>query len=97
MNELTHFGRAAQGLFQEWHALHHQARIHGDDMTVVQVGRPAVSRYHQNWRFYLVGEGPNHQVHDFPSAEMGLKLGGFAVIGVNKGVHRSVDDISISY
>jgi hypothetical protein len=45
-------------------------------MNILQVGRPAVSRYHRNRKFSLVNDGVDHEVHDFPTAELGIKLGG---------------------
>ena len=39
-----------------------------------------MSRYHRNRRFFRTGKGVNHEIHDFPSAEMGVKLGGFMVL-----------------
>ena len=77
----THFGRAQQKLLKEWHAFHEQPFSSGDDMNIINVGRPAVSRYHQQRRFYRIGHGPDHEVHDFPTAELGLKLGGFMFLG----------------
>ena len=52
---------------------------------------PIVSRYHRNRRFYRTGNGVNHLIHDFPSAELGLKLGGFMVIpdGVGQNARRA--------
>ena len=48
-----------------------------DDINTLQVGRPIVSRYHRNRRFFRKGAGVNHMIHDFPTASMDLKLGGF--------------------
>ena len=58
-----------------------QLNLSGDDMNIVQVGRPAVSRYHQIKGFYPTGEGPNLAVHDFPNSKYGIKIGGFMVRG----------------
>ena len=49
-------------------------------MNIIQVGRPAVSRYHNTRRFYMTNEGVDYDVHDWPTAELGLKLGGFMLI-----------------
>ena len=51
-----------------------------DDMNIIQIERPAVSRYHQQQRFFMAGEGPDHQTHDFPSSHLGIKLGGFMTL-----------------
>ena len=67
-------------LLQEWHAFHGQVNMSGDDMNIIQVGRPAVSRYHQTRKFYMKNEGVNYDAHDFPSSELGLKLGGFMML-----------------
>lgn len=80
MTEEVHFVRAQQKLFQEWHHLYGQPVFSGDDMNIIQVGRPAVSRYHRNRSFFLEGHGPNFDVHDFALAELGVKLGGFMVL-----------------
>ena len=63
----THVARSQLKLLQEWHAFHTvtQINISGDDMNTIQVGCEPV---------------PQHQkvlydVHDFPNAELGLKLG----------------------
>jgi hypothetical protein len=48
INKATHYGRSQQKIMAEFFALHGQPNFSGDDMNihVVQVGRPAVSRYH---------------------------------------------------
>jgi hypothetical protein len=79
-DELTHFGRTQQKLLREFFALHGQVNLSGDDMNIIQVGRPAVSRYHRQTRYYGENQGPNHECHDFPTAELGIKLGGFMVL-----------------
>ena len=48
-------------------------------MNIIQVGRPAVSRYHQIHKFDPVGEGPDFAVHDFPNAQYGIKFWGIYV------------------
>ena len=48
-------------------------------MNIIQVGRPAVSRYHQIHKFDPVGEGPDFAVHDFPNAKYGIKFRGIYV------------------
>ncbi len=47
-------------------------------MNILQVGRPAVSRYPNKRKFYMIEEGVNYVVHDWPTAELGLKLRGHA-------------------
>jgi hypothetical protein len=79
--EGVHYARAQQKAIAELFALFKQPNYSGDDMNIIQVGRPAVSRYHQNRRFFPEGEGYNHAVHDFPVAELGIKLGGFMLRG----------------
>jgi hypothetical protein len=64
----------------EWQAFYQQLSWSGDDMNIINVGRPAVSRYHSTRRLYMAGEGVNYDVHDFPTAELGLKLGGFMLL-----------------
>ena len=76
----THFARSQQKLLQEWFVYHGQVLMSGDDMNIIQIGRPAVSRYHQQQRFFMAGDGPDHQTHDFPSSHLGLKLGGFMTL-----------------
>ena len=76
----THFARSQQKLLQEWFIFHGQVLMSGDDMNIIQIGRPAVSRYHQQQRFFMAGEGPDHQTHDFPSSHLGIKLGGFMTL-----------------
>ncbi len=53
----THCDWARSGmimkLLQEWTALHGQINLTGDDMNIMQVGRPAVSRYHQHRKCFL--------------------------------------------
>lgn len=87
-SDLMHYGRANQKLLKEWHELYRQPRISGDDMNTLQVGRPIASRYHRNRRFYRQGKGVNHKIHDFPSSEMGIKLGGFMVQHAQAGHGR---------
>jgi hypothetical protein len=67
LSEGTHFARAQQRLLQEWFTFHGQLCVSGDDMNIIQVGRPAVSRYNQQRRFFLNGERPEHKTHDFPT------------------------------
>lgn len=78
--EATHFARTQQKLLREWHAFHGQPCASGDDMNIIQVGRPAVSRYHRNRKFFGGGKRIDHDVHDFPNARYGLKLGGFMLL-----------------
>ena len=75
--KMVHWARCENRLIREWHSSWGQCNISGDDMNIINVGRPAVSRYHHQGRWYLINEGPNHDIHDFPSAELGLKLGGY--------------------
>lgn len=77
---MVHFGRSENRKLREWHSFWQQLNGSGDDMNIIQVGRPAVSRYHQQGRWYMVNEGPNHEIHDWPSSELGLKLGGFMLL-----------------
>ena len=71
-------------------------------MNIIQVGRPAVSRYHNHRKFYMSHQGIDYDVHDFPSAELGLKLGGFMAlsdanqIGVYSDSDRDESDTSSS-
>ena len=88
----THYGCADQKLNQEWHATYGQPRLSGDDMKTLQVGTLLFrSRYHRNRRFYRTGNGVNHLIHDFPSAELGLELGGLMVLldGVGQNARRA--------
>jgi hypothetical protein len=71
----VHFARAQQNLFREFHAYHGLPWYSG--VNIIQVGRPAVYRYHRNRRFFMEGEGPNFEVHDWALAALGMKLGGF--------------------
>ena len=47
MSQGTHFQRAQEKIVQKFFARHNQPNVSGDDMNIIQVGRPAVSRYHQ--------------------------------------------------
>ena len=87
-SDLLVWARANQKLLKGWHELHGQPRILGDDMNTLQVGRPIVSRYHRNRKFFRQGFGINHDIHDFPSSELGLKLGGFMVMNSLAGRGR---------
>ena len=80
-SEGTHWGRADQNLITEFIEAYAGLNLSGDDMNIIQVGRPAVSRYHQINKFFAEGEGPDYAVHDFPNAVYGIKLGGFMVRG----------------
>jgi hypothetical protein len=81
VGDQTHFARAQQKLLKEWHADRAGVNFSGDDMNIIQVGRPAVSRYHNSKKFYPQNASPDYDVHDFPTAELGLKLGGFMIQG----------------
>jgi hypothetical protein len=52
-------------------------------MNIIQIERPAVSRYLEQQRFFLAGDRPDHQTHDFPSSHVGNKLGGFMTLQSN--------------
>jgi hypothetical protein len=84
LSEGTHFARAQQRLQYSRNGLlftgNCQLCVSGDDMKIIQVGCPAVSRYHQQRRFFLNGEGPDHKTHDFPTSHLGIKLGGFMML-----------------
>ena len=49
--------------------------------------RPVVSRYHRNRCFFRRGQGVNHVIHNFPSVELGLKLGRIMI--AQRGVGES--------
>ena len=77
----VHYGRAAQKMVKEFFSLHGQPNFSGDDMNIIQVGRSAVSRYHQTRRFFEEGLGYDQGTHDFPVSELGIKMGGFMLLG----------------
>jgi hypothetical protein len=79
--EATHYGRSQQKMMFELFALFGQPNFSGDDMNIIQVGRMAVSRYHQTRRFFTTGLGLDAPTHDFPVAELGIKMGGFMLLG----------------
>ena len=58
-----------------------QPHFSGDDMNMIQIGRPAVSRYHQGRMYAKKGKGANYKTHDFALAQLNLKLGGFMLLG----------------
>ena len=71
-------------MLQEWFEHYGQLNSSGDDINIIQVGRPA-ARYHNHRRFHMIDEGVNYDVHDFPCGELGLKWGGFmALSGTEK-------------
>jgi hypothetical protein len=80
-SDMEPISRVQQKLLKEWHADRGGVNFSGDDMNIIQVGRPAVSRYHNSKKFYPAEASPNFDVHDFPTAELGLKLGGFMLQG----------------
>ena len=80
VTEETHKARAFQNLLKEFQMLYGQECASGDDMNIIQIGRPAVSRYHQIRRLFGTGAGPDYEIHDFPMPELGIKLGGFMII-----------------
>lgn len=90
MGEGVHFARAQQNMLAELFTLFNQPCFSADDMNIIQVGRPAVSRYHQQRRFFPGGKGVDHTVHDFPVAELGIKLGGFMLRGGEATVRTRV-------
>ena len=61
---------------KELFALFGQPIFSGDDMNIIQVGRSAVSRYHQTRRFFEEGLGDDQGTHDFAVSELGVKMGG---------------------
>ena len=67
-------------------------------MNIIQVGRPAVSRYHNHRRFYMSDEGVNYDVHDFPCGELDLKLGGFMALSgtENLGVYAGQEESDVA-
>ena len=90
--EGTH-DREEQGLITEFIHSFGQLNMSGDDMNIIQVGRPAVSKYHQISKFFAEGEGPDYAVHDFPNAAYGIKLGGFMI----RGGHKLAEDGKARY
>jgi hypothetical protein len=81
ITEGVHFARAERKISYEFFARYGQVNMSGDDMNIIQVGSPAVSRYHQIKGFFPPGEAPNFTVHDFPNSEYGIKMGGFMIMG----------------
>ena len=45
-----------------------------DNLRYRYTNRAAVSRCHQTRKFFEEGQGVNHNIHDFPTAELGLKM-----------------------
>ena len=74
-----HFHRSRVRLMTEFFERHKQLQASQDDMNIIQVGRPAVSRYHQCRKFFLKGKGNNFATHDFPTARYGIKCSGIMV------------------
>jgi hypothetical protein len=85
----------------EFQAFHQQLNSSGDDMNVIQVGRPAVSRYHNTRKFYVTDEGVDYEVHDWPTAELGLKLGGFMLLkdmdNANEELFSADDELDVDF
>ena len=48
---MVQFGRSENRKLREWHSFWQQLNGSGDDMNIIQVGRAAVSRYHQQRRW----------------------------------------------
>ena len=44
---------------------------------------------HKTRDFLMEGQGVNHDVHDFPTAELGLKMGGFMLVHREGGRKRT--------
>jgi hypothetical protein len=93
--EIHHFARSQVTLVLEMLVYFDQPVLSGDDMNTIQVGRPAVSRYHHQRRYFAEGEGYNFRTHDFPHAWAGVKLGGFMLLnGYSYGIPDD-SDVSI--
>ena len=58
----------------------HQLRLSCDDKNKVNVGTPAVSRYHQIATFFLRGSEPNFFDHDFPYANSKIIPSGYLIM-----------------
>ena len=48
-----------------------------------------MSRYHQHRKFFLTNMGVNYDVHDFPTSQFGLKLGGFMLLEEEAGAQAN--------
>lgn len=68
MHEDRHFCASQVKLAMEFGAKHadNVATVSADDMNKVNIGVPAVSRYHQLRHFFLSGDSPDLPDHDFP-------------------------------
>ena len=86
-------------LVHEFYAHHKQLNASGDDMNQIQVGRPAVSRFHQNRRIYKTDCSPDYPTHDFAQPQYNLKLGGFMLTRVqplNFEIDSASEDSALS-
>jgi len=77
----THYARAHQKMLRQMFQHFAQPHFSGDDMNMIQIGRPAVSRYHQGKMYTKGGKGTNYKTHDFALSHLNLKLGGFMLLG----------------
>ena len=52
-----------------------------------------------NRKFFMTNEGVNYDVHDFPSSELGLKLGGYMMLSSTETIldeHDSDVDVDMT-
>ena len=70
-------------LFQQFH----QLRLSCDDKNKVNVGTPAVSRYHQIATFFLCGSEPNFIDHDFAYGNSKIIPSGYLIMSEKEHSH----------
>ena len=69
---------------------HRVQTVSADDMNKVNIGVPAVSRYHQLRRFFAVADGPNMPDHDFPVTKRNKLIpSGYMLLENHQSGHRS--------
>ena len=51
-----------------------------DDMAKLNVGAPAVSRYHNIRRLFATSDAPNYKDHDFPVSNYLLSVSGYMIL-----------------
>ncbi|XP_070176491.1 uncharacterized protein [Littorina saxatilis] len=67
-----------------------------DDKSKIGVGRPAVSRYHQLRKFFVAGDDPNYNDHDFPTPGYLICPSGYMVISQPKPDGLTLSDYDIT-
>lgn len=61
-----------------------------DEKSMIIVGRPAVSLYHQLKKYYVAGDDPDYSNHAFPTLGYQICPSGYMIVNIHREASRKI-------